>query len=447
MDAGAGRTPLESALSKAQWRIIPLLALCYLVAYMDRTNISFAAESMNRDLHFSAQVYGLGAGLFFVSYALCEIPANRMLLRLGARRWLASILVVWGIIAVAMMLVGSRPGFFAVRLMLGVAEAGFFPGALYYLSLWFPSARRARAISWFYMSLPLSSVVMGAAAGTLLRLDGHLGLHGWQWLFVVEGIPAVVLGLFLWFRLPDDPDDAKWLDAAERGELRSETERERPAEESESTSVLLRQVLREPRVWWLSAFVFCIYSPVYGLAFFLPELTGKLMHISPGQVGFLIAAAGLAGAVAMVLGGMSSDRTRDRRWHIMVCAGITAGLLLFAGIDMHGTPAAIALLLTVPVYMAFQGPLMTLLTEACTGKAAALAIATINMCGIVGGFAGPYWMGWMRDLTGGYAAGIGWLSLPWMIALGCVAWVTRPRTANVTSADEKTVNAEPELAK
>jgi len=427
MDAGADRAPLESALRKAQWRILPLMALCYLVAYMDRTNISFAAESMNRDLHFSPHVYGLGAGLFFVSYALCEVPSNRLLLRFGARRWLARILATWGVVAMAMMFVRSRPSFYGVRLLLGVAEAGYFPGALYYLSLWFPSARRARAISWFYMSLPLSTVVMGAAAGTLLRLDGRLGLHGWQWLFVVEGVPAVVLGLCLWLTLPDNPDAAGWLDATELAELRSELESERCAEEDESTSTLLGRGLREPRVWWLSAFVFCIYGPAYAVAFFLPEITGKLMHITPGRVGFLIALAGLAGAAAMVVLAISSDRTGDRRWHVMIPAGIIAGLSLFAGLNLHGPAAAIALLLTVPVYMAFQGPLMTLLTEACRGKAAALAIATINMWGIVGGFVGPYWMGWMRDLTGGYAAGIGWLSAPWMISVACFAWVTRPR--------------------
>jgi ACS family tartrate transporter-like MFS transporter len=441
----AGRTTLESALRKVQWRILPLLALCYLVAYMDRTNISFAAESMNRDLHFSAQVYGLGAGLFFVSYALCEIPSNRLLLRFGARRWLACILATWGVVAMAMMFVRTKPSFFGVRLLLGVAEAGFFPGALYYLSLWFPAARRARAISWFYMSLPLSSVVMGAAAGTLLRLDGRMGLHGWQWLFVVEGIPAVVLGLCLWFALADSPSEADWLNATERAELTAELKSERLPEENESTNLLLGRVLREPRVWWLSAFVFCIYGPVYGVAFFLPELVGKLMHLAPGKVGLLIAVAGLAGAAAMVLFAMSSDRTRDRRWHIMIPAGMTAGLLLFAGLNLHGPAAAFALLLTVPVYMAFQGPLMALLTEACTGKAAALAIATINMCGIFGGFVGPYWMGWMHDLTGGYAAGIGWMSVPWMAALGCVAWVTRPYR-KVTSVDEKLLNATPELA-
>ena len=199
------RAPLGRALRKAQWRIIPLLGLCYLVAYMDRANISFAAESMNRDLHFSAHVYGLGAGLFFISYALCEIPSNRLLLRFGPRRWLARILLTWGLIAMAMLFVHSKPSFYGTRLLLGAAEAGYFPGALYYLSLWFPAARRARSISWFYVSLPLSSAVMGIAAGTLLRLDGRLGLHGWQWLFLVEGLPAVALGLCLWFTLPDSP--------------------------------------------------------------------------------------------------------------------------------------------------------------------------------------------------------------------------------------------------
>ena len=222
MDAGAA--PLESALRKARWRILPLLALGYLAAYTDRVNISFAAEPMNRDLHFSPYVYGLGAGLFFVSYALCEVPSNWLLLRFGARRWLARIMFTWGALAMAMVLVHSRTSFYGMRLLLGVAEAGYFPGAIYFLSLWFPAKERARAIGMFYVSLPLASVVMGAAAGALLRLDGRLGLHGWQWLFLVEGMPAVLLSVAIWFMLSERPRSAKWLLEEEREALEAELE-------------------------------------------------------------------------------------------------------------------------------------------------------------------------------------------------------------------------------
>jgi ACS family tartrate transporter-like MFS transporter len=440
MQAVADRAPLETALRKAEWRILPLLALGYLVAFMDRANISFAAGSMNQDLHFSPQVYGLGAGLFFVSYALCEIPSNRLLLRFGARRWLARILLTWGLLAVAMVLVRGRSSFYGMRLLLGAAEAGYFPGVLYFLSLWFPAAKRARAISLFYISLPLSSVVMGVVAGTLLRLDGRLGLHGWQWLFLVEGLPAIGLGMCVWFRLPESPATAKWLNAEERTELRAELSNERPALHEGTRNALLWTVMRQPRVWVLGAFAFSIYAPIYAVVFFLPGLLRTLTGLSAGNVGLLIALSGGLGAVAMVLVAMHSDRTRERRWHILVPCVLIAGLLLFAGSNLHGTAAAGALLVTAVAYMAMQGPLMTVITEVCCGEAAALAIATINMCGILGGFAGPSYMGWMRELTGSFAAAVGGLCVPWMVAVGCLVWATR-RPAEETVAGGELIAA------
>jgi ACS family tartrate transporter-like MFS transporter len=209
-EASVPNTALQSALQKARWRILPLLSICYLVAFMDRANISFAAKTMNHDLHFSAQTYGLGAGLFFLSYSLCEVPSNRLMLKFGARRWLSRIMLTWGLIAGGMVLVRSPHSLYASRLLLGCAEAGYFPGALYYLSQWFPRATRGRAISLFYVSLPISTIVMGALAGSLLGLDGRLGLRGWQWMFLVEAAPAVLLAFAVWFGLPEDVASAKW---------------------------------------------------------------------------------------------------------------------------------------------------------------------------------------------------------------------------------------------
>src|SRR5277367_6883206 len=206
----------QSAVRKASWRLIPLIALGYGTAFMDRINISFASLQMNRDLHFSATVYGFGAGLFFLSYAVCEVPSNLLLVRFGARRWLARIMFTWGLLAISMMFVKTAPQFYIVRFLLGMAEAGFFPGVVYYLMQWFPPERRARAISGFYVSLPLSSVVMGGVAGALLNLQGRLGLAGWQWLFLVEGLPAIVLAVIFLVHLPDTPADAKWLHPEER---------------------------------------------------------------------------------------------------------------------------------------------------------------------------------------------------------------------------------------
>src|SRR5271156_3061538 len=212
MDDAVGRV----ALRKAGWRLIPLLAIGYGVAHIDRVNISFASLQMNRDLHFSASVYGFGAGLFFISYAACEIPSNLLLYRFGARRWLARIMLTWGLLAMGMMFVKTPLQFYMMRFLLGMAEAGFFPGVVFYLSQWFPTHMRARAISRFYVSLPVSSVVMGIVAGALLDLQGKAGLAGWQWLFLIEGLPPVLLGIIFLFYLPGGPAQAKWLTEDER---------------------------------------------------------------------------------------------------------------------------------------------------------------------------------------------------------------------------------------
>jgi MFS transporter, ACS family, tartrate transporter len=445
MDAVAGRAPLESALRKARWRILPLLSLGYLAAYTDRVNISFAAESMNRDLHFSPSVYGLGAGLFFISYALCEVPSNWLLLRFGARRWLARIMLTWGLLAMAMVFVHSRTSFYGMRLLLGVAEAGYFPGAVYFLSLWFPAKERARAISFFYVSLPLASVVMGSVAGALLRLDGVLGLRGWQWLFLVEGLPAVLLSLGIWFMLSERPRAAKWLREDEREALQGElADAHAPEEHSHRRSALL-VVLRDVRVWLLGLSALCLLGSNYAVNFFLPEMLRMLTGASVARVGYLIATAAATGAIAMVVFGFHSDRMRERRWHVVVPALIMALLMLVAGLHLRGWVAAIILLIAMPVYFAMQAPWVAVIVELFRGEKAALAIATINMLGIVGGFLGPYWMGWMRELTGGFAVGIGSLCVPWVVMAASIAWVTRPQR-KVTDVREKMLNAAPELA-
>jgi ACS family tartrate transporter-like MFS transporter len=445
MDAVAGRAPLESALRKARWRILPLLSLGYLAAYTDRVNISFAAESMNRDLHFSPSVYGLGAGLFFISYALCEVPSNWLLLRFGARRWLARIMLTWGLLAMAMVFAHSRTSFYGMRLLLGVAEAGYFPGAVYFLSLWFPAKERARAISFFYVSLPLASVVMGSVAGALLRLDGVLGLRGWQWLFLVEGLPAVLLSLGIWFMLSERPRAAKWLREDEREALQGElADAHAPEEHSHRRSALL-VVLRDVRVWLLGLSALCLLGSNYAVNFFLPEMLRMLTGASVARVGYLIATAAATGAIAMVVFGFHSDRMRERRWHVVVPALIMALLMLVAGLHLRGWVAAIILLIAMPVYFAMQAPWVAVIVELFRGEKAALAIATINMLGIVGGFLGPYWMGWMRELTGGFAVGIGSLCVPWVVMAASIAWVTRPQR-KVTDVREKMLNAAPELA-
>ncbi len=446
MDAGAGGSPLQRALRKASWRLLPLLAFGYLMAYTDRSNISFAAETMNGDLHFSSAVYGLGAGLFFVSYALCEIPSNGMLLRFGARRWLSRIMVTWGLLAIAMIFVRGRTTFYGTRLLLGAAEAGYFPGVIYYLSLWFPGRKRAQSISWFYISLPLSSVVMGVAAGPLLRLNGVAGLHGWQWLFLIEGLPAIVIGVVFWFALPDRPATAGWLSKTEREGLDAELAEERGGAPDREGWDLLWSALREPRVWGMGLFNFCLLVVNYAVVFFLPTMLHQLTGWGAAGVGSLIAGSGVLGAVAMLVNAWHSDKTMERRWHVIGPTLLMGGIVLSAGIHLRGVVIGLMLTMLVVLLSSILGPMNAVATEVCRGKSVALAVATYNMCGILGGFVGPYWMGWTRELTGGFAVGMGALCVMMLIAAGAMAWVTKPQARNVTNAEQRFMNAAPEPA-
>jgi ACS family tartrate transporter-like MFS transporter len=445
MQAVADRAPLETALRKAEWRILPLLSICYLVAFMDRANISFAAGSMNQDLHFTPYVYGLGAGLFFVSYALCEVPSNWLLLKFGARKWLARIMVTWGLLAMAMLLVRGHASFYGMRLLLGAAEAGYWPGAIYFMSLWFPSKERARAISLFYIALPLSSTVMGSVAGALLRLDGRMGLHGWQWLFLVEGLPALVLGVVMWFTLSERPSSAGWLNSEEREALEAEVATGTTASQGDRKEAL-RMVFRDMRVWVLGLFAVFMLSGYYALSFFLPELVRMLTGFTAQTVGYLIAASGALGAAAMLLNAVHSDKTGERLWHSVVPLMMLTLLMLFAGVNLHGGLAAAALLLMIVVFSALQGPFLAVATELFRGEEGALAIATMNMCGILGGFAGPYWMGWTRQVTGGFPVGIASLCVPWLVCIGCLVWVMRARPVNVTNNGEAAIEIASEPA-
>ena len=368
-------------------------------------------------------------------------------MRFGARRWLARIMLTWGLLAAGMMLVRGRPSFYGLRLLLGAAEAGYFPGVLYYISLWFPGKQRARAISWFYISWPLSNTVMGVAAGSLLRLNGTLGLRGWQWLFLVEALPAVMLSVAFWLRLPDEPASATWLNEGERKAVHAALAEQRGGTDAHEGWKLFEGVLREPRVWVLGVYNFCMLAAVYGVTFFLPAIVGQLTGLSSERVGYLIALSGVLGALVMLANASHSDRTMERRWHVLTPTLLLAGMMLIAGVHLRGAGVGLMLLTVMVVFTAILGPLNVLATEVCCGRATALAVATYNTCGILGGFAGPYWMGWMRQTTGGYAIGIGSLCGAWLVAAGCIVWLTRPRAENVTSADEKTVNVAPELAK
>jgi MFS transporter, ACS family, tartrate transporter len=414
-DADVGR----SALRKASVRLISLIAIAYGVAYTDRVNISFAALQMNRDLHFSASAYGLGAGLFFLSYAACEIPSNLLLVRFGARRWIARIMLTWGLLAAGMMFVRTPREFYAVRFLLGMAEAGFFPGVVFYLSQWFPANVRARTISRFYVAVPLSSVFMGGLAGVLLNLQGRLGLAGWQWLFLAEGLPAVILSFVFFFFLPNTPAEAKWLTVGERDwlveQLRADNQLIGSASGAASgerhADGALRAILN-PRVWQLGIFLLCLYIGFYAFSFSAPVLIQQSTGLSNTNVGFLIALMGLLGAIGLVLNGQHSDRAGERFLHIAVPSLLIGVAFVVGGFTVAPVFALPAYAIIFVGFNATAGPSWAIASSFLTGKSSAAGIATANTIAIVGGFLGPYWMGRAKDFTGNYQTGLLTLAIP-----------------------------------
>ncbi len=405
-----------AALRKASVRLIPLIAIAYGVAYTDRVNISFAALQMNRDLHFSASSYGLGAGLFFLSYAACEIPSNLLLVRFGASRWIARIMFTWGLLAMGMMFVKTPLQFYVVRFLLGMSEAGFFPGVVFYLSQWFPANVRARTVSRFYVALPLSSVFMGGLAGALLNLQGRMGLAGWQWLFLAEGLPAVILSVVFLLFLPNTPAEAKWLRAEERdwllNQLREDDESIGSAAGGAGHAEGALRAILNPRVWQLGIFLLCIYIGFYAFSFSAPVLIQQATGLGNTSVGFAIAIMGLLGALSLVLNGLHSDRANERYLHIAVPIFLIAAAFVAGGLTVAPIVAVPAYAIIFIAFNATAGPAWTIPSSFLTGKSAAAGIATANTIAIIGGFIGPYWMGLAKDFTGNYQTGLLTLAVP-----------------------------------
>jgi ACS family tartrate transporter-like MFS transporter len=396
----------------------------YGLAYMDRINISFASLQMNRDLHFSASVYGFGAGLFFIGYALCEVPSNLMLLRFGAKRWLARIMFTWGLLAAAMLFVRTPLEFNALRFLLGMAEAGFFPGVIYYLTLWFPAQVRARAVSRFYIALPLSSVAMGSVAGWLLGLSGKFGLSGWQWLFLLEGLPAAAFSLVILKMLPDNPAKATWLTAEEKEWLKGQLKAD-GAKAHLGHSAGVMQALLEPKVWMIGAFFFFQMITSYAYSFSAPAILQGVTGWSVKNVGFLVAWIGLAGAAGMLLNGAHSDRKGERAMHCIVPCVVMAAGFLTASYAKEPWLVVAALAASFTAQMSMQGPALAVPTQFLAGRAAAAGIAAMNTIAMFAGFIGPYWMGVMKDYTGSYTAGLRGLVLPSLLAAGTMYVLTR----------------------
>jgi ACS family tartrate transporter-like MFS transporter len=413
-----------SALRKASIRLLPVIGVGYCMAYMDRVNVSFASLQMNRDLGFSATAYGVGAGLFFVGYAICEVPSNLLLLRFGARRWLARIMFTWGLLAAAMMFVRTPLEFNVLRFLLGMAEAGFFPGIIYYMTLWFPAKMRARAVSRFYIALPLSSTVMGSLAGWLLGLGGKLGLAGWQWLFLLEGLPSVLFSVVIWQLLPDGPSDASWLTAEEKTWIERTLRQESTRVHLGHGAGVLR-ALKSPYVWAFGLYFMCVLISNYGYGFSAPAIIQSATGWSVGRVGFFIAALGLAGAAGMLLNGAHSDRSGERALHCIVPCCVMGTGFVIAGYAHQPWVVVASLSVCFVACFAVQGPAFAVLTGFMAGRAAAAGIAAMNTISVLSGFAGPYWMGVMKDATGSYQAGLRGLVIPSLVAAGIMWALTR----------------------
>jgi ACS family tartrate transporter-like MFS transporter len=424
------------AVARVSRRLIPFLFLLYILNFLDRVNVGFAALEMNRDLGFGPAVYGFGAGVFFLGYCLFEVPSNLVLYRTGARLWIARIMVTWGLAASAMMLVHTPWSFYAFRFLLGVAEAGFFPGIIFYLTYWYPARERARAYAWFLAAIPVCGVIGGPISGALLGLDGRLGLEGWQWLFLLEGIPSVMVGIAVLWLLPDRPRDARWLPAVERAWLEERLAAEghdRIAHHGES----LRRALGNPMVWWLGLSYFLLVVALYGFALWLPQLVKASGEFTNFEVGMITAIPYAAAAVGMVLVGRSSDRTGERHLHLALPALV--GALGFIAVTRTGSTGLLiaALCLCAFGVLGWLGPFWALPTAFLREQAAAGGIALINSMGAVGGFVGPYLIGDIKERTGEFAPGLlvlaGSLAAAAAIVMGLRATVLR-RSGDVTTA-------------
>ncbi|MBO9576563.1 MAG: MFS transporter [Sphingobium sp.] len=399
----------RSATLKASWRILPLLGLGYLMSYMDRVNVSFAAAQMNADLGFSATVYGFGSGIFFLSYALLEVPSGMAVTRVGARRWIARIMISWGLLAAGMMFVRTPTQFYIMRFLLGAAEAGYFPCAVYCVSQWFPPAHRGRATSIFYCFSGVSSIVMGLVSGWLLAMNGAADLRGWQWLFLVEGLPAFFLGIVILFCLPDDPARARWLTPAERDWI--ETEQLREAERlGVPQDHELLAALRNPRVLQLAVLGFLTIGTYVGFQLFLPQLLAAGTGFDAKHVGYLTSLGGLATMIGMILSGWHSDRLQDRLPHLIAgCMSVGVSFVAMAFAPNVG------ILLVAYYAVSLFWPLVTLSTlvlcsELVPRRTVGVAIATVNTLSQIGAFLGPWLIGVSKDATGSYH--LGQMALP-----------------------------------
>jgi ACS family tartrate transporter-like MFS transporter len=414
----------DQVFAKVARRLIPFMVALYTVAFLDRVNIGFAALTMNRDLNFSPEIFGWGAGIFFVGYFLFEVPSNVILTRVGARRWICRIMATWGIISAANAFVETPMAFYVLRFLLGLAEAGFAPGMIFYLSLWFPAALRARYAASYFIAIPMTNVIGAPVSGLLLQMDGLLGLHGWQWLFVIEALPAVLLAVAVLLYLPDGPQDAKWLSDSERTTIKAELELER--ERAGAHEHGLWTALTDVRVLLLCAIYFFIVVGLYGITIWLPLIL-QSMGYSNSATSMLVALPYAFAAVSMIAWGRHSDVTGERIWHVaLACVLSTLAFAAISGIESQAI-VLVSLALVAAGVCSTLAPFWAIPPTFLAGTAAAGGIALINAVGNLGGFAGPYAVGWALQATGGYSGGMAILSASMAVAAVLVVALGRFR--------------------
>jgi ACS family tartrate transporter-like MFS transporter len=386
------------------WRLMPFLFLLYIVAYLDRINVSFAVLQMRGQLGLSDRVYGRAAGMFFAGYFFFQLPSNLVLEKFGVRRWISGLMILWGVISCLMIFIRGPVSFYAMRFLLGSAEAGFFPGMILYMKRWFPANARARAVAWFMTANPLAGIVGSPISGALLGLSGK-GLSGWQWMFLMEGIPAILLGVAVFWVLSDSPREAGWLKGEERAWLLERLALEQGAESSLRKENLWA-VLVSPRIWMLSLVYFGVSTTMYGVTLWLPSVIRSLSGLSYFLTGIVSALPFVVTAVAMVLVGMSSDRTGERRWHTAVPALVGALALAAAGFGSSTVVVVTCIGLGLVCAESMVGPFWAMATSRMAGLSAAAGIAVINSVANLGGYFGPDIIGFFRKATGGFRGGL-----------------------------------------
>lgn len=394
----------EILYRKVAWRLMPLLLVCYIVAYLDRVNVGFAKLQMMSALGFSDVVYGMGAGIFFIGYFIFEVPSNIILHKVGARMWIGRIMISWGILSAAMMYVSSEPMFYVMRFLLGVAEAGFFPGIILYLTYWYPSQRRGRITALFMTGIALAGVIGGPLSGYIMKMfDGAQGLAGWQWMFLLEGVPSVILGVIVIIMLDDSIADAKWLSEEERAVLASNIQAEVQDKHDES----IMKIFSSGRVWLMAAIYFNFVMGIYGISFWLPTIIKAMGIADPLEIGMMSAIPYGVAVVVMLLVAKNADRMRERRWHVAIpglCGA--AGLLLAVFWSQDTVLAMVALTLATAGILTTLPMFWSLPTAFLTGTGAAAGIAMINSLGNLSGFSSPYAFGWLKQATGSTDAGM-----------------------------------------